>query len=84
MILVSNINKKLALDSILADYQHGFRSTRSCQAQLVQFVHGNISNLDGVVNPGHKHTDLIKMDFAKAFDKALYTGGYYMNWSIMG
>ena len=38
-----------------------------------------------VVFPDHTHLLLlIKMDFAKAFDKALYTGGYYMNWSIMG
>ena len=28
-----------------------------------------ISNLDGAVNRGHKQTDLIIMDFAKAFDK---------------
>ena len=68
-ILVSNINKHLALDSILADCQHGFRSQRSCETQLVQFVHDIISNLDGVVNRGHKQTDLIIMDFAKAFDK---------------
>ena len=68
-ILVSNINKHLALDSILADCQHGFRSQRSCETQLVQFVHDIISNLDGAVNPGHKQTDLIIMDFAKAFDK---------------
>ena len=32
-ILVSNINKHLALDSILADCQHGFRSQRSCETQ---------------------------------------------------
>ena len=68
-ILVSNINKHLALDSILADCQHGFRSQRSCKTQLVQFVHDIISNLDGAVNRGHKQTDLIIMDFAKAFDK---------------
>ena len=59
-ILVSNINKHLALDSILADCQHGFGSLRSCATQLVQFVHDIISNLE---------TDLIIMDFAKAFDK---------------
>ena len=35
-ILVSNINKHLALDSILAGCQHGFRSQRSCDTQLVQ------------------------------------------------
>ena len=68
-ILVSNINKHLALDSILADCQHSFRSQRSCETQLVQFVHDIISNLDGAVNRGHKQTDLIIMDFAKAFDK---------------
>ena len=54
---------------ILADCQHGFRSQRSCETQLVQFVHDIISNLDGAVNRGHKQTDLIIMDFAKAFDK---------------
>ena len=74
-ILASNINKHLALDSIFADCQHGFRSQRSCETQLVQFVHDIISNLDGAMNRGggggggHKQTDLIIMDFAKAFDK---------------
>ena len=69
-ILVSNINKHLALDSILADCQrHGFRSRRSCETPLVQLVHDIISNLDGAVNRGHKQTDLIIMDFAMAFDK---------------
>ena len=71
--LVSNINKHLALDSILADCQHGFRSQRSCvthsETQLVQFVHNIISNLDGAVNRRHKQTHLNIMDFAKAFDK---------------
>ena len=32
-------------------------------------MHDIISNLDGAVNLGHKQTDLITMDFAKAFDK---------------
>ena len=51
-ILVSNINTHLALDSILADCQPGFRSRRSCETQLVQFVHDIISSLDGVMNGG--------------------------------
>ena len=34
-----------------------------------QSNHDIISNLDGAVNRGHKQTDLIKMDFARAFDK---------------
>ena len=33
-ILVSNINKHLALDSTLADCQHGFRSQRSCETPV--------------------------------------------------
>ena len=66
-ILVSNIHNHLTLDSILADCQHGFRSQRSCEIQLVQFVHDIISNLDGAMNRGHKQTYLIIMDFAKAF-----------------
>ena len=40
-ILVSNINKLLALDSILAACQHGLPSQRSCETQ---FVHDIISN----------------------------------------
>ena len=68
-VLVSKINKHLALDSILADCQHGFRSRRSFETQLVQFVHDIISNLDGAMNREHKQTDLIIMDFARAFDK---------------
>ena len=52
--MVNNINKHLALDSVLADCQHGFRSGRSCETQLVQFVHDIISNLDSVMNRGHR------------------------------
>ena len=80
-ILVSNINKHLALDSILADSQHGFRSQRSCEIQLVQFVHD--INLDGAVDRGHKQTYLIIMDFTKVFDKMSHRS-YYTNWAIMG
>ena len=66
---MSNINKHLALDSILSYCQHGLRSQRYCVTLIVQFVHDFISNLDGAMNRGHKQTDLIIMDFAKAFDK---------------
>ena len=44
-ILVSNINKHLALESILADCKDGFRSGCFCETQLVQFVHNFTSNL---------------------------------------
>ena len=32
-------------------------------------VHDIASNLDGAANLGHKQTDIIVTDFAKAFDK---------------
>ena len=68
-IIVSNINKHLAFESNLADCQHGFRSQRSCETQLAQFYHDMVSNLDGGRDRGQKQTDVIIMDFAKAFDK---------------
>ena len=68
-IIVSNINKHLALEIILADCQHGFRTQRSCETQLVQFYHDLVGNLDRAVSCGHRQTDVIVMDFAKAFDK---------------
>ena len=82
-IIVSNINKHLAFESILVDCQHGFRRLqRSCETQLVQFYHDMVSNLDGAQDRGQKQTDVIIMDFAKAFDKVphrrlLYKLGYY-------
>ena len=81
-IIVSNINKLLAFESILADCQHGFRSQRSCETQLVQFYYDMVSNLDGARDRGQKQTDVIIMDFAKAFDtvphrRLLYKLGYY-------
>ena len=81
-IIVSNINKRLAFESILADCQHGFRSQRSCETQLVQFFHDLVSNLDRALNRNHRQTDVIIMDFAKAFDKVphrrlLYKLDYY-------
>ena len=44
-IIVSNMTKHLALESVLADCQHGVRSQRSCENQLVQFYHAMVSNL---------------------------------------
>ena len=68
-IIVSNMNKHQAFGSILVDCQHGFRSQRSCETQLVQFYHDMVSNLDRALNGGQRQTDVIIMDFAKAFDK---------------
>ena len=68
-IIVSNINKHLDfLESILADCQHGFRSQRFCETQLVQFYHDMVSNVDGARDRGQKQTNVIIMDFAKPKD----------------
>ena len=54
----------MALESVFADCQHGFRNQKYCETQLVQFYHDLVSNLDQAVNRGHKQTG-----FDKAFDK---------------
>ena len=59
------------------DLQHGFRSSRSCETQLISFVQDLAQSADKKIQ-----TDLIIMDFAKAFDKVshrhlLYKLSYY-------
>ena len=68
-ILISRFIPYLSDHKMLVEAQHGFRSGRSCETQLVQFIHDLLENLDGVHYGGHKQTDLIIMDIAKAFDK---------------
>ena len=71
-ILVGKIMQHLSEHDILVESQHGFRSGMSCETQCVQFIHDLRENLDGAHNSVHKQTDLIIMDFAKAFDKVPY------------
>ena len=59
----------LSEHDIIVESQHGFRSVRSCETHLVQFIHDLRENLAGAYNRGHKQTGLIIMDFAMAFDK---------------
>ena len=63
-IVVSNILKHLDLHNILVDCQHGFRAKRSCETQLLTLSHELLSNLHSSIQ-----TDLIILDFSKAFDK---------------
>ena len=67
-ILVSKIMQHLSEHGVLVESQHDFRSGRSCETQLVQFIHDLRENLDGAHNRGHKQTNLFIMDFAKPFD----------------
>jgi hypothetical protein len=63
-IIVSNVMKHLDENKILSEYQHGFRNQRSCESQLIGLVHDLTSNMDK-----NYQTDMIVLDFAKAFDK---------------
>ena len=59
------------------DLLYGFRSSRSCEAQLVSFIQDLAKSSDKNIQ-----TDLIIMDFAKAFDKVshkhlMYKISYY-------
>jgi retron-type reverse transcriptase len=63
-ILVSNIMSHYDEHGILSPYQHGFRSQHSCETQLIGFsqeVHDNLQQ--------GQQTDIIVMDYSKAFDK---------------
>ncbi len=50
--------------NILYDLQHGFRPSRSCETQLISFLQTITKS-----NNDNTQTDIIIMDFAKAFDK---------------
>ena len=63
-ILVSNIMTHLEDNNILKDNQHGFRKKRSCETQLLELTNHLTSSLEKGIQ-----TDLIVLDFAKAFDK---------------
>ena len=52
-------------NNLLFHNQHGFRSRVSCETQLIQFT----QDLYDTSNQGGQ-TDVIVMDFSKAFDKA--------------
>ena len=48
---------------VLVNYQHGFRRGHSCESQPITIVEHLVRNLDH-----GKQTDLLLLDFSKAFD----------------
>ena len=64
-IIFSCTMKHLYLHNILSSSQHGFRTKRSCETQLISTVQGIAKNLKS----GKDQVDVILLDFAKAFDK---------------
>ena len=67
-IIASNLTKHLNKHNVLYDLQHGFSEKRSCETQLIQLV----DELDRGLSQG-RQTDLILLDFSKAFDKVSHT-----------
>ena len=63
-IITSNTMSYLDQSNLLFHNQHGFRSRVSCETQLIQFT----QDLYDTLNQGGQ-TDVIVMDFSKAFDK---------------
>ena len=67
LIVAPNLAKRLANSIILFELQHGFREKRSCETQLVMLVDDIAKNMQM-----WKQTDLILLDFSKAFDKVAH------------
>ena len=63
-IVTKHAESHLEKHNILYDMQHGFRSKRSTETQLIAFTQGILKNLSS-----GQQTDIVIMDFAKAFDK---------------
>ena len=65
--MASGISKHFTEQNILSELQHGFRKKRSCETQLIMLV----DELSKSMQSG-KQTDLILLDFSKAFDKVAH------------
>ena len=63
-IIASNLSKHLNKHNVLYELQHGFHEKCSCETQLIQLV----EDLGRQLSLG-KQTDLILLDFSKAFYK---------------
>ena len=66
-IICSSLMQHLNRHNILYPLQHGFREKRSCESQLIEFVHDIAFN----IQKGHQN-DVVVMDFAEAFDKVAH------------
>ena len=62
-VVVSNMMKLVDQHKILTDCQHGFRTRRSYETELVTMIHDLTSAMDKGTQ-----TDMVVLDFSKAFD----------------
>ena len=63
-VVTTNIVSHMDKYNLLYDLQHGFRSKRSCETQLVTLIEDLMRN-----STAGNQTDLVLLDFSKAFDK---------------
>lgn len=63
-IIASSLSTHFTKHNILYELQHGFREKRSCETQLIELV----DDIAKTLAEGYQ-TDLILLDFSKAFDK---------------
>ncbi|MCG8048091.1 MAG: hypothetical protein JAY66_20795 [Candidatus Thiodiazotropha taylori] len=63
-IVSTNVVSHMDKHNLLYDLQHGFRSKRSCETQLVTLLEDLMRN-----STAGSQTDLVLLDFSKAFDK---------------
>ena len=67
-IIASNVVEHMNKHDLLYDLQHGFREKRSCETQLTTMIEELARNACA-----GKQTDLILLDFSKAFDKVSHS-----------
>ena len=67
-VITSGLMKHLERNNILHGKQFGFRAKRSCETQLLELVEDIHRNMQSGTQ-----TDLVVMDFSKAFDKVSHT-----------
>ena len=66
-IIKDRLVQHLDVNGLLADSQHGFRSMRSCQTNLLAFSNEMSRLLDE-----RRWIDVLYLDYAKAFDKVAH------------
>jgi len=71
-VVHSNISKHLQRYEVLCDEQHGFRTNRSCDTQLITTV----NDFAKCLNEGGQ-CDVLTLDFSKAFDKVPHARLYH-------
>ena len=54
----------LETNNLLGNHQYGFRSKRSCLAQMLKYYENVLKSMENGLN-----SDFIYLDFEKAFDK---------------